>query len=91
MRRKKQSIFSKIARDLDFPSDMYSGGFRCEVFSDNEAAIYGVRGICDYTPQMIVLAHKRGKLVFVGDSLMCDSYVEGVVCIRGRIAEMRFE
>ena len=91
MRRKKQNILSKIARDLDFPSDMYSGGFRCEVFSDNEAAVYGVRSICDYTPQTIVLAHKRGKLVFCGECLLCDSYVEGVVCIRGKILEMRFE
>ena len=84
-------MLTRIARDLDFPSDAYSGGFRCEIFSDNEAAVYGVCGICDYTPQLIALAHKRGKLVFEGDCLICDSYMEGVVCIRGKIRLMRFE
>lgn len=91
MRRIKGKILSRFAHDLDFPSDIYSGGFRTELFSDSEAVVYGVKSICDYTADKIVLRHKSGYAVFCGIELSCDSYVEGVVCVRGSISSLHFE
>ncbi len=88
MKRTKKSFLRKIAYDLDFPSDIYFGGFRVEMYSDREAVIYGIKSIVDYTSEKIELLYKNGKIVFSGCCLSCNSYVEGVVCVYGNIESM---
>ena len=68
-----------------------AGGFRTEITSDNDAVVWGVKSICDYTSQRIALKHKGGIAVFEGCGLSCQSYMEGVVCIRGCIFSLHFE
>ncbi len=91
MKRKGHKLLSKVAHTLDFPSDVYSGGMRIEIYSDNEAVVYGVLAIEDYSPQKTELLYKGGKIVFSGEKLMCNSYVEGVVCIEGKIRDISLE
>ncbi len=69
----------------------YCGGFCCEIASDNEARVYGVKCIVDYTPDIIVLGHKDGRVSFEGEQLCCGSYVEGAICIVGHIKSVRFD
>ena len=91
MKKIKQKFLSRISGALDFPSDIYSGGFRIEMYSDTEAVAYGVRGIEDYTSERVELFYKRGRIIFSGRALGCDSYVDGVVCIKGEICKVDFE
>ncbi len=90
MKKTKPKIIREIASKLDFPSDIYFGGFRIEMYSECEAVIWGVKGIADYTYEKVELSHRRGKIIFEGAGLSCSSYVEGVVCITGEILAIRF-
>ena len=91
MKKKTGGIFSKIVRNVDFPSDAYCGEGRIEIYSGNEAVTYGVRGIVDYTSDCIVLLRKNDTLSFHGEYLSCDCFVEGAVCIRGYITSLHID
>ena len=91
MKKKKFGLLGKIVRDIDFPSDAYCGGGRIEIYSEYEAVVYGVKSVVDYTSDSIVLKRKNVLISFMGDSLTCDCFVEGAVCIRGRICSLHFE
>lgn len=70
---------------------LFNRSFRMEMSSFYDAVIYGVITISEYTESQISLKHKNGSCVFLGEGLSCESYVEGVVCIRGVIGSVRFE
>ncbi len=89
--RKKEKFLTRFAIDTYLPSDAFSGGFRTEIISDHEAVVYGIKSICDYTPENIILRHKCGCVSFCGNNLSCQSFVEGAVCIRGYISSVHFE
>ncbi len=91
MKKNKQKFLGKIKSILDFPTDAYMGGFRIEMYSENEAIVWGASGISDFTAEKIELFYKRGIIVFEGERLLCESYVDGVVIIQGYIVSVRLE
>ena len=91
MKNKKLKFFSRLRNSAQYPSDIYSGGFRIEYYSPSEAVIYGVKCICDYTDKLIYLRCKSKDVEFSGTELCCDFYVEGAVCIKGDIILMQFK
>ena len=90
-RNKNGSLISKVISDTSYCASSYLGGFRAEIVSENEAVVYGLKTISDYTTAKVCLKYKKGSCTFLGEELSCESYVEGVVCIRGRIASVQFE
>ncbi len=88
-KKEKKNIFSRFI-EAEYPCAVWSGGFRTEIASNREAVVYGIRCICDYTSENIVLRHSTGRISFCGSGLSCSSYVEGAVCIRGCIFSVHY-
>ena len=90
-KNKNGRFISKVMADTGFCASAYFGGFRAEIVSDYEAVVYGVKTISEYTTAKVSLKYNKGCLSFIGEELCCESYVEGVVCIRGKICSMQFD
>lgn len=88
-KKDKRNILSRFI-EAEYPCAVWSGGFRIEIASNREAVVYGIKCICDYTPENIVLRHSTGTVSFCGSCLSCSSYVEGAVCIRGCISSVHY-
>lgn len=89
-RKEKQKFLSRSLPMADYACAVWTGGFRTEIASNREAIVYGIKCICDYTPESIVLRYRGGTVSFCGRGLSCSSYVEGAVCIRGIISSVHY-
>ena len=87
-RREKQRFLARMLPECACAA--WTGGFRTEIASNREAVVYGIKCICDYTTESIVLRHRDGIISFSGSGLSCSSYVEGAVCIRGAISSVHY-
>ncbi len=65
-------------------------GVRAEISSNREAVVTGIKCICDYTSECIVLGYRGGRISFCGRGLSCSSYMKGAVCIRGHIISVHY-
>ncbi len=77
----KKYRFKRVSdADIDLGADFY-----IELRGQKSLAIYGCRGIAEYTPERITL-HLYGRILTVGGvGLLCDSYTNGAVLISGHI------
>lgn len=89
-RNEKNKLLTRSLPESDYACAVWTGGFRTEIASNREAIVYGIKCICDYTPESIVLRHRGGTVSFCGRGLSCSSYVEGAVCIRGCISSVHY-
>lgn len=89
IKKEKKNIISRLV-EAEYPCAVWSGGFRTEIASNREAVVYGIRCICDYTSETVVLRHRSGTVSFCGTGLSCSSYVEGAVCIKGCISSVHY-
>ena len=62
---------------------------RIDFSSDNNAVVYGVKLISEYSDSKIELNYRNGKVIFEGENLICDYYMEGAVSVSGDIEYMR--
>ncbi len=69
--------------DLDIGADFY-----IELRGQKSLAVYGCRGIAEYTTERITL-HLYGRILTVGGiGLLCDSYTNGAVLISGHVRSL---
>ncbi len=69
--------------DLDLGADFY-----IELRGQKSLAVYGCRGIIEYSPERISL-HLIGRILTVcGIGLLCDSYTNGAVIVSGQINKL---
>lgn len=88
-KKERKNIISRLI-EAEYPCAVWNGGFRIEIASNREAVAYGIKCICDYNPENVVLRHSGGTVSFCGNGLSCSSYVEGAVCIRGCICSVHY-
>ncbi len=80
---KKYRFKHMLQADIDLGADFY-----IELRGEKSLAVYGCRGIAEYTPEHIAL-HLYGRLLTVeGVGLMCDSYTNGAVLISGQVVSL---
>ncbi len=77
---KKYKFKHRFETDIDLGADFY-----IEMRGQKSLALYGCRGIAEYSPKCIKLYLYKHILTVEGDALLCDSYTNGAVLISGRI------
>ncbi len=82
---------AKMSEKYDIQPELLLGGCRLELRGRSSLAVGGCRGIIEYSPSIIRLRLRDGKLTVTGESLTCDSYTGGEVLISGRVNIMEFE
>ena len=55
-----------------------------------EISVRGCFGVLQYAPREVKLSMKTRDLILTGDRLICVSFSNGTVTLRGRIDELRF-
>ncbi len=78
IKEKAKRFFSET--DIDLGSDFY-----IEMRGEHNLSVRGCVGIAEYGSERIGLHLSRGILNIDGRELLCDSYLNGAVLIRGEI------
>lgn len=81
---------SDIAKELDLPEDICSGGFRIELFSDT-VVIDGCKNVAEYGGGAIKLNTGRQTVGVFGDNLTIKSFVCSQAVITGKIISVELE
>ena len=81
---------SDIAKELDLPEDICSGGLHIELFSDT-AVIDGCRSVAEYGGGIIRLNVGRQTVGVFGDNLTIKSFVCSQAVITGKIISVELE
>ncbi len=86
----KISLWQRLERKLDIPSDLFNGIF-VEMRGRRCVIAHGCRNIALYTPQKVVISMAGCRLAVEGSNLYCSAYHKGVVNIDGVIVSVCFE
>jgi len=85
MDKNKKSFVRHILNDRGGDADI-GKGVRIELTDGRELTVSGCRGFLEYGEERIRLALLSGGLEISGEGLLCDSYLNGAVLIRGKIS-----
>jgi len=83
MDKNKKSFIGHILNDRD---GEYMRGVKIELADGRELTVSGCRGFYEYSENVIGLVLRKGRLKICGEELLCDSYTNGAVLIRGKIS-----
>lgn len=81
----------KLCQGLDLMPDVFSGESLLEIRAARLLTLRGGGRILMYTPEQIEIALKRGRVLIVGESLVCLAYHADAIEIEGKIRSIGFE
>ena len=84
MDKDKKSFMGHIVSKNEC-DDLYFKGVRIELQNGREMSVGGCRGFIEYGAERIRLALVSGTLEITGAELVCFSYLNSAVVIRGKI------
>ena len=84
MDKDKKSFMGHIMSKNEYDEN-HLKGVRVEILNGREMSVGGCRGFIEYGAERIRLALVSGTLEILGNGLVCDSYLNGAVLIRGKI------
>lgn len=88
--RKKQGLLAGLTARLDIPGEALPGGFGVELSGQRELTVRGCRRILHYGDEEIRLRVGKTVLCVCGKELLCTSFGNGGVTVRGWIVSLRF-
>lgn len=88
--KNKRPNLSDIAKELDFPEDICTGGLHIELFIDT-AVVDGCRNVAEYGEGMIRLNAGGHTVGIFGDCLTIKSFSCSQAVIAGKILSVELE
>ena len=88
--KKRKGLLSGLAARLDIPSEALPGGFGVEISGQRMMTVRGCRRILHYADEEIRLLLGRTVLHVFGKELLCASFGNGGVTVKGWIEAIRF-
>jgi len=86
----KTSLMTKLATELEVPSEILPGVFRIELQETREATVDGCKGILEYKDERIKLKLSNKTVTFAGLNLEIKTFTNERVIISGYIAGIDF-
>lgn len=86
----KESIMTKLASELEVPSEVLPGVFHMELLENREAVIDGCKGVQEYNDERIILKLNKKTVTFLGLNLELKAFKNERVIISGYIANIGF-
>lgn len=88
--KSKEKLGRKIKRALEIDEILGENDI-LEMHGTRELTVRECRNIIHYADKEIRLALREYILTIKGEGLYCTSYSGGVVCVDGRLEELKFE
>ena len=89
-RRRISLRIEKLARELNIPPQSISDTALIEIAGNGEASIDGIKGVIEYTSELIKLDIGRKSVTFSGDGLVIWSYDGKSAVITGKIMRIEY-
>ena len=87
-KKEARSVVAPRRMDLDF--DAIRRGELIEIRGRTRVDVGGVREICEYLPEQIVLTVEKGRVKITGERLTCVFYRRGAAAVEGKIRLVEF-
>ncbi|MGN0660856.1 MAG: YabP/YqfC family sporulation protein [Oscillospiraceae bacterium] len=84
-----REFFDKKIRELD--NRLPKGDTLVQISNNEEVVIEGCIGVEEYDENIICLRLTKQKAVISGTDLQMETYLSGLVAIRGRIHSVEFD
>ncbi len=88
--KSKEKLGRKIKRALEIDEILGENDI-LEMHGTRELMVRECRNIIHYADEEIRLALREYVLTIRGEGLYCTSYSGGVICVDGRVEELKFE
>ncbi len=87
---KENSKLNKIARAMDFPSDVLKTTPHIEISGNNEILAQGYLGILSFDTEQITLSAGKYSLKISGCNLFIRNFTVDALLISGNVTELKF-
>lgn len=67
--------------------DIASGGFKC-AFTEKGAEVEGIRSLTSFSPQLVAVSLKRGRLEIAGENLSILRLSRGYIAVSGTVSSI---
>lgn len=88
--RKKQTNFTDLVREFDFPEDICKNGYHIEIYNDT-VVVDGCRNVAEYGDGNIKLNTGSRLVCIFGDGLTIKSFACSQAVIVGKIVSVELE